>query len=174
MAYHIKTWTFAGRWHVTQRAIRVALGVIWIFDAALQYQPRTRGRVCSQMISPMAAGQPAPVAWVINNAAHLIGPDPGVWNFIFVTLQLAIGVGLLAPCTVKPALVTMFVWSFGVWWIGEGFGQILTAHTSPLTGAPGAVLVYALIGVLVWPRSAAPTTPVNAVRPERALEGSGS
>jgi hypothetical protein len=174
MAYHIKTWTFAGRWHVTQRAIRVALGVIWIFDAALQYQPRMWGHeFVSQMISPMAAGQPAPVAWVINNAAHLIGPDPGVWNFIFATLQLAIGVGLLVPRTVKPALVTMFVWSFGVWWIGEGFGQILTAHTSPLTGAPGAVLVYALIGVLVWPRSAAPTTPVNAVRPERALEGSG-
>lgn len=154
MAQEMKMRTFAGRWGVTQRTIQVALGLFWILDSALQYQPRMWGHeFVSQMITPMAAGQPAPVAWVINTVAHLIRPDPGVWNFLFATLQLAIGVGLLVRRTVKPALVAMFAWALGVWWVGEGLGQLLTAHTSPLSGAPGAVLVYVLIGILVWPAS---------------------
>jgi hypothetical protein len=154
MAQEMKMRTVAGRWGVTQRTIQIALGLFWILDAALQYQPRMWGHeFVSQMITPMAAGQPAPVAWVINTVAHLIRPDPGVWNFLFATLQLAIGVGLLVRRTVKPALVAMFAWALGVWWVGEGLGQLLTAHTSPLSGAPGAVLVYVLIGILVWPTS---------------------
>jgi hypothetical protein len=39
-----------------------------------------------------------------------------------------------------------------VWWFGEGFGG-LTSNTlpSPLMGAPGAVIIYAIIGLLVYP-----------------------
>jgi hypothetical protein len=137
MSARIESPTFVGRLGITPRTIQIALGAFWILDAALQYQPRMWGReFVSLMISPMAAGQLAPVAWVIDTAAHLIAPDPGAWNFLFATLQLAIGIGLLVPRTVKPALVAMFVWAPGVWWVGEGLGQILTAHTSPLAGAP--------------------------------------
>jgi hypothetical protein len=39
-----------------------------------------------------------------------------------------------------------------VWTVGEGFGMLLTGHASPLSGAPGAALLYAVIGLLVWPR----------------------
>jgi hypothetical protein len=55
---------------------------------------------------------------------------------------------------VKPAIVAMAIWAFGVWWFGEGFGMLLTGTASPLTGAPGAVLLYPLIGLLVWPTDA--------------------
>jgi hypothetical protein len=144
--------TFAGRLGMSPRKVQLALGVLWIIDALLQYQPRMWGAdLVSQMISPMAARQPAPVAWGVHTAAQLIRPDPGAWNFLFASLQLVIGIGLLIPRTVKQALCVMFVWAFGVWWVGEGFGQLLTARTSPLVGAPGAVLLYALIGMLAWP-----------------------
>jgi hypothetical protein len=38
-----------------------------------------------------------------------------------------------------------------VWWFGEAFGMLFMNMASPLTGAPGAVLLYALIGLVVWP-----------------------
>jgi hypothetical protein len=103
------------------------------------------------MMLPMAHGQPAPVAWSITNLAHFVRPDAGVWNFFFAMLQLGIGVGMLFRRTVKPAIVAMGLWALGVWWFGEGFGMLLTGAASPLTGAPGAVLLYPVIGLLVWP-----------------------
>jgi hypothetical protein len=144
--------TAAERRQRRTRVVQIALGCFWIVDAALQFQPRMFGSgLVNDMILPMAHGQPAPVAWSITNMAHLIRPDAGVWNFFFGALQLGIGVGMLFRRTVKPAIVAMAVWAFGVWWFGEGFGMLLTGAASPLTGAPGAVLLYPLIGLLVWP-----------------------
>jgi hypothetical protein len=151
----VTTRTFAGRWGISQRTIQMALGLVWILDATLQYQPRMWGHeFVSEMIVPVASGQPVPIAWLVRTTAHLIAPDPGAWNFLFATLQLAIGVGLLFRRTVRPALVTMFIWVFLVWSIGEGFGLLFTGHASPLTGAPGAALLYGVIGLLVWPSAA--------------------
>jgi hypothetical protein len=137
------------------RVVQVALGCLWILDAALQFQPRMFGSdLVNDMMLPMAHGQPAPVAWSITNLAHFVQPNAGVWNFFFGALQLAIGVGMLFRRTVKPAIVAMAVWAFGVWWFGEGFGMLLTGMASPLTGAPGAVVLYPLVGLLVWPTDA--------------------
>ena len=59
--------------------------------------------------------------------------------------------------TVRAALAGSIVWSLAVWWLSEGMGDVLTGTASPVTGAPGAVILYALIAVLVWPgRSAEP------------------
>ena len=145
--------TFAASWSITPRVIQMVLGCIWIFDAALQYQPAMFGRAfVTQMILPNAHGQPTAVAWSITSMGHFLLPHAGAWNFLFATVQLAIGVGLLFRRWVRPALVLMFAWCLGVWWFGEGFGQLLTGNALPLTGAPGAVSLYAAIGVLVWPR----------------------
>jgi hypothetical protein len=43
------------------------------------------------------------------------------------------------------------VWSVAVWWFGAGLGGVLTGGANPLTGAPGAVILYALAAVLLWP-----------------------
>jgi hypothetical protein len=134
------------------RAVQIALGCVWILDAGLQFQPKMFGQgLVNTMILPMANGQPAPVSWSITTLAHFIRPDVGVWNFLFGFIQLLIGLGMLFRRTVKPAIVAMAVWALGVWWFGEGFGMLLTGAASPLTGAPGAVLLYPAIGLLVWP-----------------------
>lgn len=166
------------------RIVQVALGCLWILDAALQFQPRMFGSdLINQMMLPNAAGQPAPIAWSITQLAHFLRPDAGVWNFFFGALQLVIGVGMLFRRTVKPAIVAMAIWAFGVWWFGEGFGMLLTGGASPLTGAPGAVLLYPLVGLLVWPTetssdvapgiasSAAATGPLGAAAPLFAWSG---
>jgi hypothetical protein len=38
-----------------------------------------------------------------------------------------------------------------VWWFGEAFGMLFMNMANPLTGAPGAVSLYAIVGLLVWP-----------------------
>jgi len=143
------------------RIVQITLGCIWILDAALQFQPRMFGPdLVNMMMLPMAHGQPAPVSWSITQLAHFVRPDAGLWNFLFGALQLCIGVGMFFRKTVKPAIVVMAVWALGVWWFGEGFGMLLTGAASPLTGAPGAVVLYPLIGLLVWPQEArADTSP---------------
>ena len=82
-----------------------------------------------------------------------------MFNTGFALVQIAIGFGLLYRPTVKPALAASFGWVLVVWWFGEAFGMMFMATTpmggapmaSALTGAPGAVLLYALIGAMVWP-----------------------
>jgi hypothetical protein len=43
------------------------------------------------------------------------------------------------------------VWSLIVWWLGEGLGGVLAGSAVPLMGAPGAVILYALLALLLWP-----------------------
>lgn len=137
----------------TQRALQVVLGLFWILDAALQFQPFMFGRgFVDANILGSASGQPFVVADFITHMGNFLAPDIAVWNTFFALIQLAIGAGLLFRVTVRPALVVSFAWALGVWVIGEGMGMLLTGDATPLTGAPGSVLLYGLIGLMAWPR----------------------
>ena len=138
----------------SQRVLQMVLGIFWIIDAALQYQPFMFGRqFVPTFITGNAGGQPEPIAWLITTAGHFISPDVGVWNFLFATIQLVIGVGLFFRPTVRPAIVISLFWAFGVWFFGEGLGMILTGSATALTGAPGSVFMYGLLGLMAWPRT---------------------
>ena len=139
----------------TRRGIQITLGCIWLLDGLLQFQSYMYTHAfVNQIILPTAQGQPGIISGPINTFGHFYARDMTLWNTISAEIQCAIGLGLIVSRrTVRPALVASFAWAFGVWWFGEGFGTILSgAPVSPLMGAPGAVLVYALIGLLVWPR----------------------
>lgn len=136
-----------------ERAVQVLLGLTWLADGALQLQPSMFGRgFVRGALLPNATGNPAPVARSIVATAHFLEPHIAAWDALFAAVQLAIGLGLIARRSVRPALVVSLVWSLGVWWVGEGFGGLLTGTASPLSGAPGAVLLYPLVGLLAWPR----------------------
>ena len=135
-----------------RRWLQIGLGVIWVLDAALQYQPYMFGRgFVTDIIDPAGAGSPAIIANSVTGAGHLMLHNVVVFNAVFATVQLALGAGLLWRPTVRAALAGTVVWGLGVWFLGEGAGGILTGSASPLTGAPGAALLYALLAVLVWP-----------------------
>ncbi len=137
----------------TQRVLQIVLGAFWLIDAGLQYQPFMFGnQFVSTYITANASGQPEPISWLITTVGHFVSPNVGVWNALFATVQVLIGVGLLFPRTVRPALATSFVWAFGVWFFGEGLGGVLTGTASALSGAPGSVLMYGVIGLMAWPR----------------------
>jgi hypothetical protein len=139
----------------SQRALQVILGLFWILDAALQFQPFMFGRgFVDSNILANASGQPFVLGDFITHIGNFVSPDVAVWNTLFALIQLAIGVGLLFKVTVRPALALSFAWVLGVWVIGEGVGMLLTGTASALTGAPGSVLLYGLIGLMAWPRPA--------------------
>jgi hypothetical protein len=138
---------------ITPRTIQVLLGLIWLLDGALQFQPYMfSNNFLNQTIGSMAPGQPSvigqPIVWIVS----LFHPIHGFMNVLFALTQVAIGLGLIVSRrTVKPALILSFAWAFIVWWFGEGFGMLGMGMANPLTGAPGPAAVYALIGLMVWP-----------------------
>jgi hypothetical protein len=137
----------------TRRGLQVALGLVWLLDAALQFQPYMFGRgFVTGVLTPAEAGNPGAVASPALWAARLISHDVPAWNSAFAVIQVAVALGLLWRPTVKAALAASIVWALSVWWLGEGLGGLLTGAASPLTGAPGAVILYALIALLAWPR----------------------
>ncbi len=137
----------------SQRVLQIALGLFWILDAALQFQPFMFGRgFVDSFILPNASGQPFVLGDLITHMGNFVAPDVAVWNTFFALIQLFIGVGLLFRRSVRPALVVSFVWVLGVWVIGEGLGMLFTGNASALTGAPGAVFLYGLLGLMAWPR----------------------
>ncbi len=146
-----------------ERVLQVLLGALWIADGMLQLQPSmfSRAFVTGQLL-PVAQGNPAAVAGPITAIGRFLEPHIALWNALFAAIQLAIGVGLLVRRTVRPALAASFVWSLGVWWFAEGLGGLLTGTASALTGAPGAVLIYALVGLAAWPRRARDLDPKTA------------
>ncbi len=137
---------------ITRRAIQIALGLLWLLDGILQFQSYMYSReFISQTVEPMLSMQPTWVAHSIHWAGQIAASNLTVWNTSFALIQIAIGLGLLYRPTVKPALALSFGWTVVVWWFGEGFGMLLMNMGSPFSGAPGAVLLYAAIGLLVWP-----------------------
>jgi hypothetical protein len=134
-----------------RRTLQTVLGLIWLLDGGLQFQSFMYSHGFVEMLLGMASGQPGWLSGSITWAAHSASRDLDVYNTLFALIQCCIGLGLLYRRTVRPALAISFAWVLVVWWFGEGFGMMLMTMASPLTGAPGAVLIYALIGLIVWP-----------------------
>jgi hypothetical protein len=134
-----------------RRALQIALGAVWLLDAALQYQPYMFSRGFPDMLAMAAGGQPGIIAGPVTLTAQAVAASPAAWNAAFATVQLALAVGLLFRATTRAALASTIVWALAVWWLGEGLGGVFTTAASPLAGAPGAAALYALLAVLAWP-----------------------
>jgi hypothetical protein len=157
-----------------QRRLQLALAAVWLLDAALQYQPVMFTTAFGRTLAETAQGNPAVIAGPVTWSAGIIGQHPAVTNAAFATVQLLLALGLAWRPAVKAALAASVAWSLGVWWLGEGLGGVLTGAASPLTGAPGAVIIYALLAVLLWPAGRGGVSPFAAgralgARPARVL-----
>ncbi len=157
-----------------RRAFQITLGVIWLLDAALQFQPYmfTRAFV-RDVILPAASGNPAIIGRPIIWSGDLMLRHIVIINAAFATLQLLLAVGLFWRPAVRLALAASIAWSLAVWWLGEGLGGVLTGALDPFGGTPGAVLLYVVLALLVWPpRSAGePSAPPTSVAESGLLSG---
>jgi hypothetical protein len=139
-----------------RRRLQLVLAALWVLDGVLQYQSFMFTKAFGQMLAGSAGGNPAFVADPVRWAAGIIGHSPVTTNAAFATIQLALGLGIAWRPSVRVALAASVAWSVAVWWLGEGLGGVLSGSASPVTGAPGAVILYALLAVLIWPASSTP------------------
>lgn len=128
------------------------LGLFWTVDGLLQLKPQMfTNAFVHDVILPTAQGQPTWIAALVNWGAHVVLSNVGVWNGFFAVIQLTLGVALMFNVRPRATLGASILWSAVVWGFGEGFGQVLTGQSLFLTGAPGAAMLYGLLGVAVWP-----------------------
>ncbi|TVZ06537.1 hypothetical protein EAS64_03790 [Trebonia kvetii] len=148
-------------------ALRLGLAGVWLLDAALQYQPFMFTRAFGKALATTAMGNAAVVSDPILWSASQVEQNAVLSNAVFATIQLLLAAGIAWPRTARIGLAASAVWSLAVWWLGEGFGGMLAGMASPLNGAPGAAILYALLAVLLWPSERpaqqAPFTAAGAV-----------
>jgi hypothetical protein len=159
---------------LTRRRLEMALGVLWLVDAALQWQPYMfSSAFFGNMLGMANMGLPGPVPAVLYQTTTMLAAHPVIWNAAFASLQLAIGAGLLWGCTAALARPVSIAWALAVWMVGEGFGGLFMPGVSALNGAPGAALLYALIALILWPRRPS-DGPAVAVADTGLLGGRGA
>ena len=129
--------------------VRHVLAGLWILDGLLNFQPKMFSQF-SGMVAPNADGQPGAISYPILHMGHFMAHDVALWTVVVGLAQIGIGAGLLWRRTLRPAVLASFAFGLGVWWLGEGLGQVFDGKASPLTGAPGAVLLYLFLGAVVW------------------------
>jgi hypothetical protein len=135
-----------------RRALQLVLATIWLFDGILQLQPFMFTRQFgATMLAPTAHGNPNTVAHSITWASQFISNHSVATDASFATIQILLGLGIAWRPSVKAALAASIVWSCAVWWFGEGLGGVIAGTAHAVSGAPGAVLIYAVLAVLLWP-----------------------
>ncbi len=135
------------------RSVQTVLGLFWLIDGLLQFQSFMYSNGFYAVLRAGAIGQPGWLHDSVIWGAGVLHGNPSVWNTLFALTQCLIGIGVLYRPTVKTALAGSFAWAFIVWWFGEAFGMLFMNMAQPMTGAPGAVLLYALIGLIAWPNA---------------------
>lgn len=149
-----------------RRWLQLGLAAIWVFDGLLQCQTYMFTKdFATQILAPTADGNPGWIAASIHWSADIVAADPVLTNAAFATLQLAIGLAIAWRRSLKVGLAVSIVWSLLVWWFGEGLGGLLIPGASIFAGAPGAVLLYLILAILLWPTAKSTAGSSVATRP---------
>jgi cytochrome oxidase Cu insertion factor (SCO1/SenC/PrrC family) len=158
---------------VAHRVLRVGFGLIWLLDGILQGQSAMPLSMPSQVLAPAASSSPSWVQHLVNFGGTMWIEHPVTAAAAAVWIQ--VGIGLLLLVTPfggwsRLAGAVSAVWGLVVWVFGEAFGGIFGTGLTWMFGAPGAVLFYAVAGVLI----ALPARVWSTPRPGRwVLRGLG-
>jgi cytochrome oxidase Cu insertion factor (SCO1/SenC/PrrC family) len=135
-----------------RRLLRIGFGALWLFDGILQAQPQMAGGLPSQVMEPAASSSPAWVQHLVNWAGTIWSYHPVQAGAASVWIQVGIGMWLIFGVRGWPsrlAGVASVAWGLIVWAFAEAFGGIFAPGLTVLFGAPGAVLIYVVAGVLI-------------------------
>jgi hypothetical protein len=108
----------------------------------------------NSVLLPTLGDQPAPIAASLHFIITMITQHLVFFNLLIAIVQAEIGIFLIAGLWIRGTVILSIIWALIVWYGGEGMNMLLTGQASILTGAPGAVLLYPLVGLLIYPRKA--------------------
>ena len=160
----------------TRNRVAALLGALWIVDGLLQLQPYFfSGRFEGVLYENLMADPQLLERFLEAVYADMASLLP-LSNICIIAIQVVLGGLIIVPKTRKTGILLSIPWSLVVWFFGENAGGILSSFTSPITGLfPGAVLLYAVLGLLVWPTARAdsgPSIAATGMIPRRAVEWS--
>ena len=159
---------------LSRRGLQRVLGVIWLIDGLLQVQPQMfTGNMINGVMKPILEGQPGFLESIFQFIVNTVTQNLSAVNWLIAIVQILLGLGFifLSDHWVKQLVVASFIWALTVWFGGEGMSMLFTGTASALTGAPGAVLLYPLIGLAVWPRTPGQQPILGASEPVSDDEG---
>jgi len=146
---------------LSRKMLQRVLGALWLLDGLFQLQPQmfTMNMVNSVM-KPYLQSQPGlfepSLQFIVNQTTtHLTAV-----NLLIAIVQILLGIGFLVVPDrwVKDLAWASIVWALVVWYGGEGMSMLFTGQSSILSGSPGAVLLYPLLGFVVIPRQQSATS----------------
>jgi hypothetical protein len=138
---------------LSQKRLRQILGVLWLIDGLLQLQPAMfTMNMVNKVMDPTASGQPGLIAASLNWIIAVTTQNLIAINLLIVVAQIILGILLIAGLWVRGTVIISIIWALIVWYGGEGMSMLLTGQASALTGAPGAVLLYPLLGLAIYPQ----------------------
>ncbi len=138
---------------ITKRTIQIFLGCLWILDGLLQLQPKMFSKQFStQVIDAAANGQPHIISAPMNFFAGQYENHIILLNIFVIILQIGIGLLILKKKFTRYGLLLSIPWGLFIWWIGEGFSGIFSGHATMLMGFPGAVLLYVILAIAIYPK----------------------
>jgi cytochrome oxidase Cu insertion factor (SCO1/SenC/PrrC family) len=137
---------------IGHKLLRIAVGLLWLLDGILQAQSAMPVGLASQVVQPLSSQSPGWVAHLVNSGVLIWNNHPVQAATASVWVQVGIGLWLLvAPRGrwLRAGAAISVGWALVVWVFGEAFGGIFIPGLSWCFGAPGAVLIYAVAGLLL-------------------------
>ncbi len=134
-----------------RRVLQLCLAGLWLLDGVLQVQVFMFSHGFADSVADAAGVNPAVIAGPVSWTSRLIGAHGAVATIAIAVVEVLIGLGIAWRPTVRLALGVSLAWALGVWWLGEGFGGLFTPDANAVAGAPGAVIIYAMLAVVLWP-----------------------
>lgn len=150
-ALGLLAWPRAGGRDLDRRAWLGAWLAYWVGGAFLHVPwVYPAGRVLSANFEEAGLGQPGWLEAPAHAAARAVAAEPLLWSVGLAAVELAVGLGALAPRDgARWALVAAVAVAAAFWVVGQELGGMLAAGATDVGTAP-LVVVLALAG---WPRA---------------------
>ena len=73
---------------VTRRGVQITLGLLWLLNGALKFQPALlTSAFARQVIAPAGQGQPGFISWPVHEAASIIAHSPAAADIVFGLIE---------------------------------------------------------------------------------------
>lgn len=125
-------------------SFRIAFGVIWLIDGALEWQPASFHNFL-QLITAVSQGQPAPLATIIRAGQVIVAINPILANGLLAALETAIGLSLITNTLSRWALRLSALLAALIWVFGQGLGMVFMPGATDIQSGPLYVLVSLML-----------------------------